>query len=447
MTTTESQATETEPELSWHLQGNFAPVTEELDVAELEVEGEIPAELDGQYMRNGFNPVSGTSDHWFFGDGMIHAVDLRDGRASYKNRYVQTPALAGGNGAMSMDPADSPANTNVVRHAGRIFALEEAHGAYELTHDLETVGLETWNGGVTGAFTAHPKICPTTGEMLAFGYNVVGPEFLRYYRFDTDGALVQSEPITLPKGVMMHDFNITANHVVWMDLPVVFDLDLAMKGEAPFGWAPDNGARLGVMPRNGTDADVRWFEIEPGYVFHPVNSHEDGDTIVLTVCRAERAMAGGFDDISAKATLWRWTVDLKAGTVTETQLDDRKSDFARVNDAYLGLPATIGYTMQLGTTPDNPSMGNEVYKYDLATGQPEVHNMGAVCGGEPVFIPRAGGTAEDDGWVVLYTYDTEAERSEMRIIDAQDFSGAPVAKVFTPQRVPFGAHGNWMPRG
>ncbi len=449
MTTTDPHTAEGDArELPWHLSGNYGPIDAELDAADLEVEGEIPDSLDGTYMRNGFNPVSGWSDHWFFGDGMIHAVDLRDGAASYKNRYVRTPGLAAGTGAMSMKPADSPANTNIVRHAGRYFALEEAHGAYELNADLDTLGHQTFGGRITGAFTAHPKICPETGEMLAFGYNVMGPEFLRYHRFDAAGELVQSEPITLPAGVMMHDFNITRNHVVWMDLPVCFDLDAAMKGEAPFGWRPDNGARLGVMPRNGTDADVRWFDIEPGYVFHPVNAHEVDDQIVLTVCRAEHAMAGGFDDISAKASLWRWTIDLVSGVVAEEQLDDRKSDFARINDRLLGLEANYGYTMQLGQTPDNPSMGNEVYKYDLRTGVPEVHNMGPIAGGEPVFVPRPGSDSsiEDDGWVMLLTYDPDADRSELRIIDARNFSGEPVARVFTPQRVPYGAHGNWMAR-
>ena len=445
MSTIEADTTRTAT-LPWHLSGNYGPVEHELDTGDLEVEGVIPSEIDGQYMRNGFNPLNGWSDHWFFGDGMIHAVDLRDGKASYRNRYVRTAQWDKGGGPLSMDPADSPANTNVVRHAGRIWALEEAHGMYEIDHDLDTLGLDTFDGAIVGAFTAHPKICPVTGEMLAFGYNVVGPELLRYYRFDAVGALVQSEPITLPTGVMMHDFNITENHVVWMDLPVCFDLDLAVKGEAPFGWKPDNGARLGVMPREGTDADVRWFDIEPGYVFHQVNSHEDGDTIVLSVCRADRAMAGGFDDISAKATLWRWTIDLGAGKVREEQIDDRNSDFARVNDAFVGLPARYGYTMQLGRTPDNPSMGTEVYKYDLTTGEPDLHDMGDVTGGEPVFIPRDGATGEDDGWIVLFTYDPSADRSELRIIDAQDFAGPPVARVFTPQRVPYGAHGNWMPR-
>ncbi len=225
--------------------------------------------------------------------------------------------------------------------------------------------------------------------MLAFGYNVLGPEYLRYYRFSASGELVQSEPITLPTGVMMHDFNITTNYVVWMDLPVCFDLELAMKGESPFYWNPDNGARLGVMPRTGTDADIRWFDIDPCYVFHPVNSHEEGDSIVLTVCRSERAMQGGFNDISAKASLWCWTINLTSGTVSEVEIDSRKSDFARVDDRRLGLPARYGYTMQLGNNPHNPEMGTEIYKYDLTTGIAEVHDMAPVTGGEALFVPRS----------------------------------------------------------
>lgn len=434
-------------ELPWHLKGNYAPVEHELDAEDLEVEGEIPAEIDGVYMRNGFNPPSGWSDHWFFGAGMIHAFDIRGGRASVRNRYLQTPAFQSGKGAMSLEPSDSPANTNIVRHAGRLFALEEAHGIYEVGPNLETIGFENFGGGVERAFTAHPKLCAATGEMLGFGYNVVGPEYLRYYRFGADGSLVQAEPITLPTGVMMHDFNITRNHVVWMDLPVCFSMERAVKGETPFFWGPENGARLGVMPRDGGDKDVKWYEIEPGYCLHPVNAWEDGDKLVLLVCRTDSFMDGGFDDVSGKAELWRWTIDQAAGTVKEEHLDDRKSDFPRVDDRRVGLYTRYGYTQQLGNTPENPSMGNELYKYDLETGQPEVHSMGAVTGGEPVFVPRSPDGAEDDGWVLVLTYDPADDRSHLRIIDAQNFSGPPVAKVFTPQRVPYGSHGNWMPRG
>ncbi|MEZ5166736.1 MAG: carotenoid oxygenase family protein [Acidimicrobiales bacterium] len=449
MSTTEADLTTTVDgtPLPWHLQGNYGPVELEVDADDLEVEGVIPAGLDGTYLRNGFNPRTGWSDHWFFGHGMVHRVDIAEGKASYRNRYVRTRFYERGSAQLSLDPLDSPANTHVLAHAGRVFALEEAHLPYEITPDLETVGVADFGGAVTGAFTAHPKICPVTGEMLAFGYNPVGPEYLRYYRFSADGELVQSEPITLPAGVMMHDFNITEHHVVWMDLPVVFDLAKAMEGQTPFNWTPENGARLGVMPRDGGDADVRWFDIDPCYVFHPVNSHEEGDRIILTVCRADRAMAAGFDDISAKASLYRWTIDLAAGTVTEELLDERKSDFARVDDRLVGLPARYGYTMALGDNPDNPEMGHEVYKYDLVTGVPEIHHMGAVRGGEPVFVPRTPDAGEDDGWVLLFAYDPEADRGELRIIDARNFGGPPVARVFTPQRVPYGAHGSWLPRG
>lgn len=433
-------------ELPWHLQGNYAPVEHELDATELEVEGEIPAEIDGHYMRNGFNPPNGWSDHWFFGAGMIHAVDIRGGKASIRNRYVQTPGLGGGNGTMSLDPVDSPANTNIVRHAGRYFALEEAHGIYEVGPKLDTIGFENFGGGITGAFTAHPKLCAATGEMLGFGYNVAGPEYLRYYRFDAKGSLAQAEPITLPTGVMMHDFNVTRHHVVWMDLPVCFSMERAVKGETPFFWNPDNGSRLGVMPRDGGNADIRWYDINPGYCLHPFNAWEDGDQIVLMVCRLDSFMDGGFDDVSGKAEVWRWTIDQAAGTVREEHLDDRKCDFPRVDDRRVGLPARFGYAQQLGSTPGNPSMGNELYKYDLQTGQPEVHDMGPVTGGEPVFVPRSADAAEDDGWVLSFTYDPTEDRSHLRIIDAQNFSGPPIARIFTPQRVPYGSHGNWMPR-
>ena len=157
-------------------------------------------------------------------------------------------------------------------------------------------------------------------------------------------------------------------------------------------------------------------------------------------------MQGGFEDISAKVSLWRWTIDLGAGTVSEVEIDSRKSDFARVDDRRVGLPARYGYTMQLGTNPHNPEMGTEIYKCDLTTGAAEVHDMAPVTGGEALFVPRSADSAEDDGWAMLLAYDPRKDRSELRIIDAQDFSGAPVARVFAPRRVPYGAHGSWLGR-
>ena len=211
-----------------HLRGNGRPVTEERTVADLKVTGSIPPELDGRYLRNGANPFTGTSIHPFFGDGMVHGVRLRDGNAEwYRNRYVQTPFIADPSldildPAAAMDMTASKANTHVVGHAGKILALEEGHFPYVLDGGLDTVGPTDFGGVLTGSFTAHPKICPITGELLAFGYGPL-PPYLRYLRVSADGQLVQTEEITVGGPTMMYDFNVTRNHVIFMDLPAVFD--------------------------------------------------------------------------------------------------------------------------------------------------------------------------------------------------------------------------------
>ena len=242
---------------------------------------------------------------------------------------------------------------------------------------------------------------------------------------------------------MMHAFSITRDHSVFLDMPVRFGLDRAMNGEEPFYFDRDAGARVGVMPRNGTSAEVVWAEIEPCYVYHPVNAHDDGDSVVLTVCRMPQTMVGGFGDLDAQPTLWRWTVDRLTGTAIEEQLDDRISDFPRVDDRLAGLAARWGYSVQLDPEPGH---GTDLYKYDLLDGSVTVHRTPeGMKAGEPVFAPASPDAAEDEGWVLVYAHDEAAGRTELRIIDARDFSGPPVARVFLPQRVPYGAHGTWAP--
>ncbi|MFM7870925.1 MAG: carotenoid oxygenase family protein, partial [Actinomycetota bacterium] len=234
-----------------HLQGNGRPTQDELTLTDLTVVGRIPAELDGRYLRNGANPITGMSDHPFFGDGMIHGVRLRDGRAQwYRNRYVQTPFIKDPSidildPNVTLDMTCSKANTHIVGHAGKILALEEGHFPYVLDGDLNTVGPTDFNGILKGPFTAHPKICPVTGELLAFGYAPL-PPYLTYLRVAADGTLAQVEPITVTGPTMMHDFNITENHVIFMDLPAVFNLDLALEGKMPIEWSDTYPARLGV---------------------------------------------------------------------------------------------------------------------------------------------------------------------------------------------------------
>ena len=438
-------------ETAWHLQGNWAPVKEELTVSDLEVKGEVPKEINGLYIRNGMNPRSGYSDHWFFGNGMLHGFNFEDGKVSYKNRYVRTPYyekdldIIGSFGDLSA----SPANTHIIKHADKFLALEEAHLPWEVDENLETKGAYDFNGKLKGAMTAHPRTCPKTGELLFFSYSVMSEPYLTYYRVNPVGKLVQIEPIELPRAVMMHDWNVTENHVVFMDLPIISDMNLAVETGSPFGFKPEFGARLGVMPREGSNSDVRWFDIDPCYVFHPLNSYEDGNKIILHVCRQQEAMVGGFQDIyggeTTVARLWKWTIDLELGSVKEEQIDDAPCDFPRIDDRRIGFKNDYGYFTTLETDVESLTIGRHLLKYDLVNGKRLTHDLGEnVTGGEALFVPRTANSSEDDGWVISLAYEAETDRSKLLIINSQDFESAPVAEIYAPQRVPNGAHGSWV---
>ena len=438
-------------ETAWHLQGNWAPVKEELTVSDLEVKGEVPKEINGLYIRNGMNPRSGFSDHWFFGNGMLHGFNFEDGKVSYKNRYVRTPYyekdldIIGSFGDLSA----SPANTHIIKHADKFLALEEAHLPWEVDENLETKGAYDFNGKLKGAMTAHPRTCPKTGELLFFSYSVMSEPYLTYYRVNPAGKLVQIEPIELPRAVMMHDWNVTENHVVFMDLPIISDMNLAVETGSPFGFKPEFGARLGVMPREGSNSDVRWFDIDPCYVFHPLNSYEEGNKIILHVCRQQEAMVGGFQDIyggeTTVARLWKWTIDLELGSVKEEQIDDAPCDFPRIDDRRIGFKNDYGYFTTLETDVESLTIGRHLLKYDLVNNKRLTHDLGEnVTGGEALFVPRTANSSEDDGWVISLAYEAETDRSKLLVINSQDFESAPVAEIYAPQRVPNGAHGSWV---
>ena len=441
----------TEKKLHWHLIGNWAPVKEEITEHNLEIKGEVPRDLNGLFVRNGMNPVSGYSDHWFFGNGMLHGIYLEDGKASYKNRYVKTPYYENDLNVISSfgDLSASPANTHIVNHAGKLLALEETSLPWELNRDLETIGVEDYKGKLNTAMTAHPRICPETGEMLFFAYSMMGEPYLYYHRVSKQGELVQTEAIEIPRPVMMHDWNITRNYVVFMDLPIVSDMDLAVSTGSPFGFKPECGARLGVMPREGNNSDVRWFDIDPCFVFHSFNSFEEGNKIILYVSRQQEAMVGGFKDIyggeKTVARLWRWIIDLENGRVSEEQLDDGACDFPRVNDNRIGLHSEYGYCMQIKTDVESLTFGENLFKYHLESGKRTDHHLGSnVAGGEPVFAPKPGSTKEDQGWILSLVHDRNTRKSKLVIVDAEAFDQEPVAEVMIPQRVPYGAHGSWI---
>jgi len=419
-----------------YLTGNFGPVTEEVTAVDLEVTGTIPEALDGRLIRNGPNPqgeVDPATYHWFGGAGMVHGLRLRDGRAEwYRNRWVTNPD--------GFWP-----NTNVIGHAGRTWALVESGTLpVELTDELDPIGLNGFDGTLEDGYTAHPKRHPGTGELHAVSY-LWAWDHVRYTVVGTDARVRREVHVPVPGQPMVHDCAITDRHVLLFDLPCTFSMDAAMAGSLlPYRWDPDYGARVGVLPMDGEADDVTWYEVGPCYVYHPLNAHEDADgRIVVDVVRHPRMFADDVHGPNEGATrLDRWTLDPATGRATETTLDDTSVELPRHDERFEGRPHRYGFAMTVGAGFQH---GGAV-KWDLATGTTEVHDYGPGRQTlEPVFVPRAADAPEGDGWVLSYVYDATTDRSDVVILDAQDFTGDPLATIHLPVRVPFGFHGNWVP--
>lgn len=436
-----------------YLSGQLAPVPDEIHATDLPVTGAIPPELTGRYLRNGPNPLPGEDPgHWFAGHGMLHGVAISDGRAEwYRNRWIRTERLDGASAPTTQgrNLAMHPANTHIVAHGERLLALCEGGFPYQVTGTLDTIGPYDFDGHLRTSMTAHPKTDPVTGELFFFGYSA-RPPFLTFHVADAGGQLTHSEDVEVPGPTMMHDFAITEHYVVWLDLPVVFDLDKARQGAMPFDWNDAYGARLGVMPRTG--GQVRWFDADPCYVFHVGNAREDsvGRVVVDAVRYSPDSFipmwrgAGPIADPAATAAgagvsvLHRWTIDLDTNRLSESQLDDRPIEFPSLNDLRVGRPQRFLYAVGSGGS-------GEIVKYDSVSGASEVHHVGPdIFVGEAVFVPAKGGTAEDDGWLMSIITPDGGAASSLIIVDAKAMSSRPIATVLLPRRVPAGFHGSWV---
>jgi carotenoid cleavage dioxygenase len=243
---------------------------------------------------------------------------------------------------------------------------------------------------------------------------------------------------------------ITASYVLILDLPVTFSMKRLLAGfKFPYAWNPAHQARVGLLPREGKNEDVIWCDVDPCYVFHPSNAYETPEgKVILDVC-AHRTMFAestqGPD--SDGCPLERWTIDPAAKTVCRTVLDKDPQEFPRPNEQRMGKPYRYTYTLALPEGRD-PSFLNStrIFKQDLMNRAREVHDFGpGHIPGEFVFIPRANGKEEDDGWLMGYVIDTAADTTDLVILDAQKFEGRPVASVHIPHRIPPGFHGNWVP--
>jgi carotenoid cleavage dioxygenase len=479
----------------WALSGGYAPVHQEITATDLRVTGVIPDFLDGRYMRIGPNPIR-VSDpaHYevFLGTGMVHGLRIADGRAQwYRNRWVRSASVARTlgerwNGGPGHGGFDFAANTNVIRHAGRTLALAEAGvRPYELSDTLDTIGGFDFHGTLRGGYAALPKRDPKTGELHAISYSLLFGHTVRYTVAGVDGRIRRTVDIKLTSVPLMHDFSLTERYVVVYDQPVILDWTVAAKrpwsrllarqlnrsGKRtvpelmanflmaasahvdidpripfPFQFDQNQPARAGVLPRTGTAADIRWFDIPRCLVFHALNAYEEGDQIVLDVLRHPDLFTGPNADPTTHAvTLDRWTIDLVGGTVHEQRLDDHGQEFPRVDDRLVGRPYRYGYCVEYPINTDPPfTPGAQLLRHDVLTGSTQEVSFGDHSqAGEFVFVPRDDNASENDGVLMGFVYDAIDDRSELMLLDAGSLE--LIGAVHVPARVPHGFHGNWMP--
>ncbi|MGH3837537.1 MAG: carotenoid oxygenase family protein, partial [Pseudonocardiaceae bacterium] len=310
-----------------------------------------------------------------------------------------------------------------------------------------------------------------------------------YSIIGVDGRARHTVDVTVTGSPMMHDFSLTQNHVVFYDLPVTFDpvqgagivvpralraparlvlsaligrvrvpdpitamLGKGVRGNAnmPYSWDPAYPARIGVLPRQGGASDIRWFDVEPCYVFHPLNDYDKADTIVLDVVRHPKMFDSVLDgrrelceSNESATTLDRWIVDLTAGRVHHTRLDDHPQEFPRIDERLLGRPHRYGYAMQAACGTGAIAV-DAVLKHDLHLGRTTVCRPGQHSQpGEFVFIPNSFETPEDDGVLMGFMYDATTNRSDLLLLDAATLD--TIAAIHLPDRVPHGFHGNWAP--
>lgn len=484
-----------------YLEGFLAPVKSEVTATDLHVTGHIPEHLNGRYLRNGPNPaaeVDPATYHWFSGDGMVHGVALQDGRAAwYRNRWVRSPSVCATLGEPAPTRRDPRAgllslgsNTNVLAHAGRTLALVEGGVAnYELTDELDTVGTCDFDGTLFGGYTAHPHRDPRTGELHAVSYSFARGRTVQYSVIDNQGRARRTVDIEVSGSPMMHDFSLTDSYVVIYDLPVTFEAPQLLPVQAPrwlhgaarlvvqslvgrvrmpspvvtmlnkderhsdqmpYAWNPKYPARIGVMPREGGNADVRWFEIEPCYVYHPLNAYSEDrngeEVLVLDVVRYSRMFdrdRRGPGD--TRPTLDRWTINLTTGAVGTECRDDRSQEFPRINETRTGGRHRFGYTLGFDggyLAAGKSEMTTSLYKHDYDAGSADVAPLDpALLLGEMSFVPNPGPRSEDDGVLMGYGYHRGRDEGQLLLLDAQTLES--VATVHLPQRVPMGFHGNW----
>ncbi|PUE36781.1 carotenoid oxygenase family protein [Limnohabitans sp. Hippo4] len=459
--------------------GPFTPNYQEVNATDLEVIGEIPKRLNGVYLRNTQNPVHqplGTY-HPFDGDGMLHLMSFEKGRCEYRNRFTRTKAFleeqAAGH-ALYAGLIDKPsisqrpgwgargglrdsAATDVIVHAGKALATFYQCGEpYRLdARTLELEGVADWGAQIMadGGISAHPKVCPRTGDLLFFNYSKHAP-FMHYGEVDSKNRLVHYVPVPLPGPRLPHDMMFTENYSVLDDFPLHWDESLLGEGKHKLSYFPNQPSRFAVVPRRHAskaiqDQGIRWFEATPTYVLHWLNAWEEGDEIVMHGYHQKTPMPPkGYDNKGNTLgperygpTIYEWRLNLRTGHTHERRLDERYMEFGMINANYWSHPYRYSYNM---IAHPNSFLFDGILRYDHTSGQSQQYMFGeGRFGSESPMAPCHDSQAEDDGYVVSFITDMNTNRSECMVLDARCIEAGPVARILLPHRISSGTHSCW----
>lgn len=441
-----------------YLTGIHQPMTTEETIADLAVTGTIPPALDGRYLRIGPNPVTPPNPadyHWFTGDGMAHGIRIAAGRALwYRNRWLRSNAVSA---ALGEPPApgrraalSDNANTNIIGHAGRTWAIVEAGGhPVEVDDGLETLAHNPFDGTLAGPFSAHPHRDPETGALHAITYDAMARDTVWHVVVDAAGRVTRREPIAVTDGPSIHDCAITASRVVVLDLPVTFSMKALLRGQRfPYRWNPAHPARVGLLAKGGAGADIVWCAVDPCYVFHAGNAYDapDGSVVVDVVVHDTMFADSRRGPDSPASRLERWTVDPATRSVRRQVVHDHCQEFPRYDERRTGKPCRYLYTVALPPAAGELAVDDtRLFRHDLIDGGTTVHDFGpGRHPGEFVFVPDPAGEGEGQGWLIGLVVDMKDQTTDLQILDAADFTGPARATVHVPHRVPPGFHGNWV---
>ncbi|WP_020405359.1 carotenoid oxygenase family protein [Hahella ganghwensis] len=446
------------------LNGVFKAQHNEATLSDLSVTGVIPPELNGRFVRNGPNPQFIWSDnyHMYSGDGMLHTLSLRNGKAGYMNCYIRTPrflcereqgrAVFPGMRDIALVEAEFEnvpsftANTNVIEHAGRMLALNEGSPPFAIMDAAKGDAVPDRFGGIIRqTFTAHPKLSPKSGELYGFSY-ITPDGLVDYSVLDSSGRARLITSFRPPYAALMHDFAMTQNYAVFPVYPLTWSMERVQRGEPIFQWEPELGSYYYVLNRLSGEI-VKIFRDDAILGMHVVNAYEKRGRIVLDMVLMDDipadAQAFADDSISYLNTLNRISLNLENGVLLRDRLSDLNVEFPRIDERWTTEPYRYAYLAST-LNPHLPGfIFDSISRYDHLWGRMETFRPDeAVLFGEPVFVPV--GAQEGNGYLLSYGYDQNKDTSDLWIFNAMALMQGPVARVHIPHRVPYGFHGNWF---